>query len=243
MKVPNAKGSATETYVTVPREEGLAGLAQMNVLEIHPGLSFSHSTHRRIIFIVDRDEPCPGNAWRERIGSAGAAEDWVCAASPNHGGKNRMSSSTIQASFGWEQVKAFTRAFALQMEQDNSKLYITKMTKAARKNKIFVDYLRNEREATAVAPYSSRARLGMAAALPLEWAELQSAKASKFLIARFDDWKEQGRKESLGKKCCRVEAGDTSGAVCGKGRWVELVEFPRRRLGCRQCGPASRCIG
>jgi bifunctional non-homologous end joining protein LigD len=76
-------------------------------------------------------------------------------------------------------IKAFTHAFTLQMEQDNSKLYISKMTKAARKNKIFVDYLRNEREATAVAPYSSRARLGMAAALPLEWAELKSSKAPR----------------------------------------------------------------
>ena len=81
------------------------------------------------------------------------------------------------------------------MEQDNGKLYISKMTKAARKNKIFVDYLRNEREATAVAPYSSRARLGMAAALPLEWEELKSSKAPKFLIAEFADWSERLRKD------------------------------------------------
>ncbi len=65
------------------------------------------------------------------------------------------------------------------------------MTKAARKNKIFVDYLRNERDATAVAPYSSRARLGMSAALPLEWTELKGSKAPKFLIAQFSDWKER----------------------------------------------------
>jgi bifunctional non-homologous end joining protein LigD len=69
------------------------------------------------------------------------------------------------------------------------------MTKAARKNKIFVDYLRNEREATAVAPYSSRARLRMAAALPLEWTELKSSKAPQFLIARFADWSERLRKD------------------------------------------------
>jgi bifunctional non-homologous end joining protein LigD len=111
------------------------------------------------------------------------------------GGKGLHVVAPIRASLGWEQIKAFTRAFALQMEQDNSKLYITKMTKAARKNKIFVDYLRNEREATAVAPYSSRARLGMAAALPLEWAELKTAKAPKFLIAHFEDWKERVRKD------------------------------------------------
>jgi bifunctional non-homologous end joining protein LigD len=69
------------------------------------------------------------------------------------------------------------------------------MSKVARKNKIFVDYLRNERDATAVAPYSSRARLGMSAALPLEWAELKSSKAPRFIIARFDEWRERLRRD------------------------------------------------
>jgi bifunctional non-homologous end joining protein LigD len=199
VKIPNAKGAATETYVTVPREEGLPGLAQMNVLEVHPwgstNLDLEHPD--RIIFDLDPDEAV---SWatlgesalevRERLKKLGL-RSFV----KTTGGKGLHVVAPIQPSFGWEQVKAFTRAFALQMEQDNSKLYITKMTKAARKNKIFVDYLRNEREATAVAPYSSRARLGMAAALPLEWAELKSAKAPKFLIARFEDWKERVRKD------------------------------------------------
>ena len=199
VKIPNAKGGATETYVTVPREEGLAGLAQMNVLEVHPwgstNLDLEHPN--RIIFDLDPDEAV---SWatlgesalevRERLKKLGL-HSFV----KTTGGKGLHVVAPIRATLGWEQIKAFTRAFALQMEQDNSKLYITKMTKAARKNKIFVDYLRNEREATAVAPYSSRARLGMAAALPLEWAELKSAKAPKFLIARFEEWGERVRKD------------------------------------------------
>jgi bifunctional non-homologous end joining protein LigD len=111
------------------------------------------------------------------------------------GGKGLHVVAPIRPKFDWERIKAFTHAFTLQMEQDNSKLYISKMTKAARTNKIFVDYLRNEREATAVAPYSSRARLGMAAALPLEWAELESAERPRFLIARFDEWSDRLRKD------------------------------------------------
>jgi bifunctional non-homologous end joining protein LigD len=199
VKIPNAKGGATETYVTVPIEEGLAGLAQMNVLEVHPwgstNLDLEHPD--RIIFDLDPDEAV---SWatlgesalevRERLKKLGL-RSFV----KTTGGKGLHVVAPIRASLGWEQVKAFTRAFALQMEQDNSKLYITKMTKAARKNKIFVDYLRNEREATAVAPYSSRARLGMAAALPLDWAELKSAKAPKFLIARFEEWSDRVRKD------------------------------------------------
>jgi bifunctional non-homologous end joining protein LigD len=199
VEIPNAKGAATETYVTVPSEEGLAGLAQMNVLEVHPwgstNLDLEHPN--RIIFDLDPDEAVSWSTLgesalevQERLKKLGL-RSFV----KTTGGKGLHIVAPIRASLGWEQIKAFTRAFALQMEQDNSKLYITKMTKAARKNKIFVDYLRNEREATAVAPYSSRARLGMAAALPLEWAELKSAKAPKFLIARFEEWSDRVRKD------------------------------------------------
>ena len=199
VEVPNAKGSATETYVTVHSAEGLAGLAQMNVLEIHPwGSTNADLEHpNRIIFDLDPDEAV---SWptlcesaldvRERLKKLGL-RSFV----KTTGGKGLHVVAPIQAKFEWQRIKAFTHAFTLQMEQDNGKLYISKMTKLARKNKIFVDYLRNEREATAVAPYSSRARLGMSAAMPLEWDELKSPKAPKFLIARFADWSERLRKD------------------------------------------------
>ena len=199
VEIPKAKGDATETYVTVHSAEGLAGLAQMNVLEIHPwgstNLDLEHPD--RIIFDLDPDEAvswstlCDGALEvRERLKKLGL-QSFV----KTTGGKGLHVVAPIRPTLEWERIKAFTHAFTLQMEQDNSKLYISKMTKAARKNKIFVDYLRNEREATAVAPYSSRARLGMAAALPLEWAELKGSKAPKFLIAEFADWEERLRKD------------------------------------------------
>jgi bifunctional non-homologous end joining protein LigD len=199
VEIPKAKGDETETYVTVHSAEGLAGLAQMNVLEIHPwgstNLDLEHPD--RIIFDLDPDEAvswatlCEGALEvRERLQKLGL-QSFV----KTTGGKGLHVVAPIRPTLEWERIKAFTHAFTLQMEQDNSKLYISKMAKAARKNKIFVDYLRNEREATAVAPYSSRARLGMAAALPLEWAELKGSKAPKFLIAEFADWSERLRKD------------------------------------------------
>jgi bifunctional non-homologous end joining protein LigD len=195
VEIPKAKGDATETYVTVHSAEGLAGLAQMNVLEVHPwgstNLDLEHPD--RIIFDLDPDDAvswptlCEGALEvRERLKKLGL-HSFV----KTTGGKGLHVVTPIRPTLDWERIKAFTHAFTLQMEQDNSKLYISKMTKAARKNKIFVDYLRNEREATAVAPYSSRARLGMAAALPLEWDELKGSKAPKFLIAEFADWEDR----------------------------------------------------
>jgi bifunctional non-homologous end joining protein LigD len=199
VEIPNQKEKGTETYVTIHGEQSLAGLAQMNVLEIHPwGSTNSDLEHPdRIIFDLDPDEAvswptlCEGALEvKERLGKLG-----LTSFVKTTGGKGLHVVAPIRPKFEWERIKAFTHAFTLQMERDNSKLYISKMSKTARKNKIFVDYLRNERDATAVAPYSSRARLGMAAALPLEWAELKSSKAPRFAIAQFGEWSERLRRD------------------------------------------------
>jgi bifunctional non-homologous end joining protein LigD len=199
VEIPNHKGKGSETYVTVEGEESLAGLAQMNVLEVHPwGSTNADLEHPdRIVFDLDPDDAVSWSTLcasavevKERLGKLGL-RSFI----KTTGGKGLHVVAPIRPKYEWERIKAFTHAFTLQMEQDNGKLYISKMTKAARKNKIFVDYLRNERDATAVAPYSSRARLGMSAALPLEWGELKGSKAPKFLIAQFSEWRERVKKD------------------------------------------------
>jgi len=77
------------------------------------------------------------------------------------------------------------------MEKDAPSRYLTKMTKAARTGKIYLDYLRNERGSTAVAPYSPRARAGLPVAIPLSWTELKSAQPPRFLVADFSQWRKR----------------------------------------------------
>ena len=69
------------------------------------------------------------------------------------------------------------------------------MTKAARKGKIYLDYLRNERGATAVAPFSPRARAGLPVALPLSWNELDSKERPRFTVSDFEDWKSRLKRD------------------------------------------------
>jgi len=68
---------------------------------------------------------------------------------------------------------------------------VTKMTKAIRKNRIYLDYLRNDRGSTAIAPYSTRARAGMPVSLPLEWKELSAKTRPSFHVMNFDTWKKR----------------------------------------------------
>ena len=89
----------------------------------------------------------------------------------------------------WASIKEFAHSIALWMEKGQPSLYLTKMSKAARKGRIYIDYLRNERGATSVAAFSPRARAGAAVSVPLSWAELESAERPVFSVADFAQWR------------------------------------------------------
>lgn len=171
--------------VTVPGDDqkmlaiddlsGLVSLVQAGVLEIHPWGATAQTPDLadRIIFDLD---PGEGTGWTDVV--AGAIEirhrlaqlDLVSFLKTS-GGKGLHVVVPITADTGWDDVKAFAAAFARQMEADDPDRYIATMTKSRRKGRIFVDYLRNGRGATAVAAYSTRARKGATVSVPIHWDE------------------------------------------------------------------------
>jgi bifunctional non-homologous end joining protein LigD len=88
------------------------------------------------------------------------------------GGKGLHVELPIAKAHDWERVKAFSRDFAERMVADAPTKYVAGASKALRAGKIFVDWLRNGRGASAVVPYSTRARDGAPVATPLAWDEL-----------------------------------------------------------------------
>jgi bifunctional non-homologous end joining protein LigD len=163
-------------YMQVKDMPGLVGLAQLGTLEIHTWGCHSDKVERPDFMVFDLD-PDPGVAWdrialaafdvRKRLGELG-----LTSFVKTTGGKGLHVCAPIRRTIGWDDFKAFTKAFADKMEQDEPKLYTANISKAARKHRIFVDYLRNGRNATFITPYSPRARAGAPVAVPITWEEL-----------------------------------------------------------------------
>ncbi|HTV83220.1 MAG TPA: DNA ligase D [Acidobacteriaceae bacterium] len=197
--VPPKEGGAPEQYLTLSTEKGLVGLAQMGVLEIHPWGSRNDALETPDRFIIDLD-PDPALPWLRLVESAREVrrlfnrlglESFV----KSTGGRGLHVVAPIQPEHEWPAVKNFAHSFVLMMERAHPKLYLTRMAKAARTGRIFLDYLRNERGATAVAPFSPRARAGARVSIPLAWAELGRTDPRQFSVANFSEWKSRLRRD------------------------------------------------
>jgi bifunctional non-homologous end joining protein LigD len=201
--IKSKESGETEPYITIDNAKGLVGLAQMGVMEIHPWGSRNDAleTPDRLIFDLD---PGDGITWNELVTCAIVVRDLMKQLGlesfvKSTGGKGLHVVVPIKAEREWPEVKTFTHDFVRMMEAAHPKLYVTKVTKTARKGRIYLDYLRNERGATAVAPYSPRAREGAHVAMPLSWVELKKMDRPEFAVANFDSWKARLRRDPWAK--------------------------------------------
>jgi bifunctional non-homologous end joining protein LigD len=165
------------TYMTASSLPSLIGMVQMGVLELHTwGSRDGHLQQPdRIIFDLD---PAPGLAWRAIVEAAQlvrALLDEIGLASfvKTTGGKGLHVVAPIKPDKDWERVKAFSKGLAEHLERELPDRFTASISKAKRGGRIFVDYLRNAAEATAVAAYSTRARPGAPVSVPVAWEELE----------------------------------------------------------------------
>jgi bifunctional non-homologous end joining protein LigD len=172
---PKDKG---EYLISIDSLDGLIGLVQSAVIEIHPWGSTLSDWERPDMIVMDLD-PGDGVAWdavaeaalevKQRLEAAGLA-----AFLKTSGGKGLHVVSPLKPKADWLTAKAFTKAIAESMASDSPDRFVSTITKSKRTGKILIDYLRNQRGATAVAAYCPRARPGAAVSMPLAWDELGS---------------------------------------------------------------------
>jgi len=209
-------GVATEHLRLVPEKgdkiisiddlSGLIALVQAGVLEIHTRGTTVDDRERgdRLVFDLD---PGPGTGWKDVVAAAREVRERLERVKlksflKTTGGKGLHVVVPIKPE-PWETIKTFCHAVAESLAQDAPDRYVATATKSKRNKKIFIDYLRNSREATAVAPYSTRARPGAPVSTPVDWSELGSLKgANQFTVRnlparlarlRKDPWTNIGR--------------------------------------------------
>jgi bifunctional non-homologous end joining protein LigD len=165
-----------EELLFIREFDGLAALVQLGTVEIHLwGAAIETvETPDQIIFDLDPDPGVPLDrvrdaalTVREKLREVGF-ESLL----KTSGGKGYHVVVPLKPWAGWDRVKGFARDFARAMAQSEPALYTATLSKKARKGKIFIDYLRNGRGSTAIAPYSTRARPGASVAMPIAWEAL-----------------------------------------------------------------------
>jgi bifunctional non-homologous end joining protein LigD len=170
------EGRGTVSYVSVDSTAGLIALVQIGVLEIHTWGSRQDRLEQpdRMIFDLDPDPALPWKRVKEAAQALrGLLQDLgLVPFVKTTGGKGLHVVVPIIPEQDWDYVKAFAKKVAAHMAAQAPERYIATMSKAKRAGKIFIDYLRNARTATAVCAYSSRARAGAPVSVPLRWDEL-----------------------------------------------------------------------
>ena len=165
-----------EPYIYLNDREGLLSLVQMGVLEIHPWGSLISSIETPDIIVIDLD-PAPEVTWKTIVAAAFEIKEELTQLNltsyvKTTGGKGLHVVIPIQPKYDWEDIKNVTHVFVAYLEKKKPDLYISKMAKSKRVGKIFVDYLRNQRSATAIGTYSIRSRIHAPVSVPIEWDEL-----------------------------------------------------------------------
>ncbi|HEX7024445.1 MAG TPA: non-homologous end-joining DNA ligase, partial [Gemmatimonadales bacterium] len=170
------RGGVSVPYLVVRDAAGLVSLVQHGVLELHLWGARADAVESpdRIVFDLD---PADGVEWRsvregaERLRALLAELGLQCWVKTS-GGKGLHVVLPIERRATWQEVSAFARGVAERLAADEPERYLARASKSERKGRVFVDWLRNTRGATAVAPWSTRARPGAPISAPIDWKRL-----------------------------------------------------------------------
>jgi bifunctional non-homologous end joining protein LigD len=189
LRVPDPAEPKDAPSLAIADLDGLIALVQSAALEIHPWGSTLADWERPDRIVIDLD-PGDGVDWPDLVTAAQDVRQRLQEAglepfAKTSGGKGLHVVAPLKPKAAWPAVKTFCRDLARSMASDAPDRYVATITKSKRQGKILIDYLRNQRGATAVAAYSTRARPGAQVSAPVTWEELASgAKPQDFTVTK-----------------------------------------------------------
>ena len=200
MPVMNSSGEE-EDYFYIENSTGLLSEAQMGTLEFHTWGSRANDLEKpdMMVFDLDPDEGMDIGQVRQGVKDTKSLLDQLSLISylKTSGGKGYHVVVPFKPTVGWEPFHDFARHIAEAMEQKWPGRYTSNVRKDKRKNRIFIDWIRNGRGATSIAPYSIRARKGAPVSMPITWEELDAVAPdgvnmadALVRIVRDDPWKD-----------------------------------------------------
>jgi bifunctional non-homologous end joining protein LigD len=176
-----------DKIISIDRLDGLIALVQGGVLEVHARGSTVDDRERANRLVFDLD-PGPGTGFKDVVAAAREVRARLRRVKlksfvKTTGGKGLHVVVPIRPT-PWDVAKIFAYVVAASMAKDEPRRYTANPIKSRRHNRVFIDYLRNSREATAIVPYSTRARAGAPVAVPVAWSELGAIKAANQYTVR-----------------------------------------------------------
>ncbi len=176
--VPVQHEDGIVNYALADSVQDVIGLVQLGVLEIHTWGSLADDVETPDRIVVDLD-PGPGVEWRTVTEAALLIRDGLeglglAAFAKTTGSKGLHVVSPIVREGDWGSVKEFVRTFCEAIATTDPAHFTTNPLKARRQSRVFIDYVRNSRGATAVAAYSSRAKPGGTVSVPVRWDEIEA---------------------------------------------------------------------
>lgn len=198
------KDGSTEDYLWVDDADGLVSCVQMGTIEFHGwGSNVDHLEQPdRLVFDLDPDEGLGFDDTKkaaEHLKNQ-LAELGLTSFPLLSGGKGVHVVVPLTPAAEWPAVKSFADRFARALAQAEPDRFVATMSKAKRKGRIFIDWLRNQRGATAIMPYSARARAGAPVAAPVSWTELRQIETAA-------NWSVSAAQELIERAGSRALAG------------------------------------